>query len=295
MPSKKSQRRIYPLVKKRAREAGIWRDFSARVKAIRAEMLASGRSMDHSLLRATLLAGREFPEIRYDELAAGVRARISGLSAGRKTQKIRNIASKLPKTRAALLRLMSQEEVRIAELRELDRTKRLTVAAERKLLHAKLRKVESQAKREEARVEANKAKARHYYWLKKMKEEQMADAQQALAAKSEARQHGIVVSDPPEVDIVSDTKWVYGNLAKLIIIDPAKGHRKLNIELLQQAPSNGAVAIAMFALENQNEFMTRFAMRLFPKETKQPMDDNPNVADELDPSLSEMANYMGTK
>ena len=256
-------------------------------------MLANGRSMDHSLLRATLTAGREFPEIRYDELAAGVRARMSGLSAGRKTQTIRKIASKLPKTKAALLRLMSQEEVRISELRELDRTKRLTVAVERRLLHAKLRKAESQAKKEEARVEANRAKAKHYYWLKKVKEEQMEEIQQSLAAKSEARQHGIVVEDPPEVDIVSDTKWVYGHLAKLIVIDPAKGHRKLNVELLKDAPSNGAVAIAMFALENQNEFMTRFAMRLFPKEARQPMDDNPNVADELDPSFGDMGKYMG--
>lgn len=295
MPSILRQRRLRNLIEKRAKNARIWPAYAARVREIQKEFIAGGGRSDTSRFVAANRAAREFPEIGYDELVALDKTRQANIRKGVEKHRIKTIAARVPKVKAALLKLMSQEEVRISGLRELDRTKRLITATERRVLQAQLRHAEAKAKKEEARAEANKVKAQHYYWLKKVREEQMAEAQQAAAAKAEARQHGIVVEDPSEVDIVADTKWVYGNLAKLIVIDKVKGHRKLNVELLEQAPSNGAIAIAMFALENQNDFMTRFAMKLFPKEAKQPTEDNIDLADELDPTLGEMANYMGTK
>lgn len=89
-------------------------------------------------------------------------------------------------------------------------------------------------------------------------------------------------------DMLEDAKWVYANMARLVGPDG-----KSNKNVLQQAPSSGAVGLAAFALEDPKAFFEKFVVRILPKdEEKSAGPTEEELLKELDPTFDELVKYM---
>lgn len=102
----------------------------------------------------------------------------------------------------------------------------------------------------------------------------------------------VVIADAQEGDILRDTKWVYFNLARLIKVGRG-GTKTLDRKVLREAPSNGAVGLAQYALEDQKAFMEKFVTKILPRDDNaEKAQTEEEAAAELDPTLSDLAKYM---
>lgn len=102
----------------------------------------------------------------------------------------------------------------------------------------------------------------------------------------------VIIAEGKEGDILRDTKWVYFNLARLIKISRG-GIKSLDKKVLREAPSNGAVGLAQYALDDQKAFMEKFVTKILPKdEAPEKAPTEAELAAELDPSLDDLAKYM---
>ena len=102
----------------------------------------------------------------------------------------------------------------------------------------------------------------------------------------------VIIDNSNDGDILRDTKWVYFNMARLIKI--ARGGTKtLDKKVLREAPSNGAVGLAQYALADQKAFMEKFVTKILPKdEAPDKVVTEEDLKAELDPGLDELARYM---
>lgn len=102
----------------------------------------------------------------------------------------------------------------------------------------------------------------------------------------------VFIEGAQEGDILRDTKWVYFNLSRLIKTN-RNGMRTLDNKVLREAPSNGAVGLAQYALEEQKAFIEKFVTKILPKdETPDKVPTQEELRAELDPTLSELERYM---
>lgn len=123
-----------------------------------------------------------------------------------------------------------------------------------------------------------------------------APTKKAKAAAVATAVHGsegahVTVDDGTE-DVLRDVKWVYQNMARLIITAP-NGASTLDPKVLKQAPSNGAVGLAQYALDDRKAFFDKFVTKILPKDdgTSGAVSDEAKLA-ELDPNFTELEKYM---
>lgn len=92
-------------------------------------------------------------------------------------------------------------------------------------------------------------------------------------------------------DILSDTKWVYANMARLIRV--VNGQQALNKSVLKEAPSAGAVGLAGYALEDPKAFFEKFVTKILPKDEEKPKGQtDEEKLKELDPTFDDLVKYM---
>jgi len=101
------------------------------------------------------------------------------------------------------------------------------------------------------------------------------------------------IKDDGEVDVLRDTRWVYGNLSDLVVTD-ASGIKRLNVTALQRAPSKGAAALAAYALvDDGRPFIEKFVSRLLPKDVTEVLDiKEVEAVEDLDPDFSALDQYI---
>ena len=112
--------------------------------------------------------------------------------------------------------------------------------------------------------------------------------------------HGVFVKDDDgPVDIRRDVEWVYKNLPRLIVISDSTGEPEFNKRILKQAPSNGAINIAEYALKDKKAFFKDYVPMLFrdmvrreEKEVRIPTVEE-EVEEDIDPTLEDLDKYMG--
>lgn len=118
----------------------------------------------------------------------------------------------------------------------------------------------------------------------------MEQVEQAISTE-----HGITVSDEDGFDIVRDIQWVYNSWGSLFAISET-GTRILDEKVLKQAPSNGAIALANYALTDSKAFFDKYATKLIPKNAAEDVEESgPSKEEqlaELDPSFAEMSEYF---
>jgi hypothetical protein len=102
----------------------------------------------------------------------------------------------------------------------------------------------------------------------------------------------IIIANGIEGDILRDTKWVYNNMARLIKVARG-GIRSLDRKVLKEAPSNGAVGLAQYALDDQKAFFERFVTKILPKDEVAPVGPTEEeLKADLDPTLDELSKYI---
>lgn len=171
------------------------------------------------------------------------------------------------------------------------------VAAERARLHEDLRDERQRRSAADKMIKQaqKKAELAEREVRLKMKdldrEEQIAnDVAEALssAAKIKVEEQG-----PP--DIRRDMQWVYDNLADLICVKEVTGVEYLNEEVLRTAPSNGAIAIAKYALNDQKAFVKECIQKLMSKDDGKDKTDEElaeEAKEELDPDFDGLEQYI---
>lgn len=110
------------------------------------------------------------------------------------------------------------------------------------------------------------------------KEKELRD-QIADAERKQKLMPNVVVEDDGQIDTLRDTKWVYQNIGRLIVRNEL-GLEQLNEDVLVDAPSNGAIGLAHYCLNDRKAFFEKFVIKILPK------DDG---SDETEPSEEELA------
>lgn len=113
------------------------------------------------------------------------------------------------------------------------------------------------------------------------------------AASDHMINHGIVVKGKPQ-DPLEDVRWVFDRFASLMV-EGKDGERELNHGLLSQAPSNGAVSMATYAILDPKGFFTRFVIKLIApvqveSESAVAVEEQQMVVQ--DPGFADMAAFM---
>lgn len=202
--------------------------------------------------------------------------------------KIENFVSQLPEWKEELRRQM-----RLVELDEVwDRELQAKIVRRRTTKdRAATHWAQSRARRAEATALLAAASEEYKRYLKKQAKIRMArDIEQ-----KDALDHGIVIETKGPPDIVRDIQWVYDNLGRLFA-STEKGTKVFNLDVLEQAPSDGAVGLAGYALKDQKAFFDKFATKLIPRdsgnmEVAVEQTEEERLA-ELDPSFDDMKEFF---
>lgn len=103
----------------------------------------------------------------------------------------------------------------------------------------------------------------------------------------------IGVEDKGDTDILRDTKWVYVNMARLMKKDRKTGLTSLDPKVLKEAPSNGAIGLASYALEDRKAFYEKYVTKILPKdEVSTAGKSEEELKAELDPTYDDIEKYM---
>jgi len=98
-----------------------------------------------------------------------------------------------------------------------------------------------------------------------------------------------------DVNLVRDIQWVYDNLKDLIIEPPDPGSPCVLSEyILAKAPSSGAVAMARYARDDDKAFVSRFVVKLLPRDLqpKEEISDRERLLN-VDPEFETLEKYFG--
>jgi len=106
----------------------------------------------------------------------------------------------------------------------------------------------------------------------------------------------VTVSDDGRVNIVRDIAWVYNRLNELVVTSNL-GLRVLNLAVVSQAPSNGAVTLASYALADVKGFFEKFVVKLLPRDVSESeeLGGKKAMEESLDPSLNELTKFLEPK
>ena len=279
-------------VNRSIRDARVWTEFKARVdeKAaarIRPDSTRCGRR--YARWAALKAVAQLMPEARWKE---GEEAWSNLLAHHRKvraTSRRKGIGVRTVKNRTALRLAIDREE---SEQRIRDRESRATrrrEASERARNHRQRRKAEVRFKAQEKKIAKQEA------YIKILEEKKKKLVREELFMKEErgAAAVTVVVQDQGPMDLIRDVKWVYENLADLVLVSES-GVRRLDVNLLSKAPSNGAVAIAQYARDDPKAFLEKFVLRCMPKETAvSEVESDEDLEERLDPEFKGLAKYLG--
>jgi len=295
MSSKKRQVFLKRWATKQVRGTTRWAEYQAARAESMAKLRAAGLSETTVLYRSVLDAARRVG-VDVDRGIAIWKRKVakatqdSMLAAGRK------LGNSLPKGRAALIALMVAENARLEAVKAVEDAKKAIQREERREHAAKLHAAKARADKEEAKAKANQLRYEMYREKRnRLRNERLeAEKERAIMAAEKARatQERYIVSDDGKVDIVRDVAWVYANMATLVVVSEDGKIKRLNPEVIHQAPSNGAVAFATYLLEKPSEFLEKFAIRLFPKDASAAPKDPAAKQRAIDPTLEDLGDYL---
>lgn len=129
----------------------------------------------------------------------------------------------------------------------------------------------------------------------------MVKIRQLKKKKAEPEEHNVPMTptvnikdgDNSSADILRDIRWVYLNMSRLFVNDTKNKCQKLSVKVLREAPSNGAVGIAHYALADKKAFFEKFVTRILPKDDESKKGPSPDeLKSELDPTFDELERYM---
>ena len=215
--------------------------------------------------------------------------------------------------RKAMLRFIARRLSDTRE-RELQRSLALESQAKRRLYKAevarKRRREERLAKKREKAQEKReafweqRALKQRRVWIERERRREWRDVQRKISrlqemfkvakenAEDDARNHDLKPENPGDSNILSDIQWVYENFQDLFQRGDM-GEQVLNPELIEKAPSGGAVTLATYALQKRDAFVEKFAIKLLPRDTGKVVDDDrEGDAKKLDPGLAELSDFF---
>jgi hypothetical protein len=229
------------------------------------------------------------PAAEWDSGVAAWKRRLRATKRRSAATSAQEIGKKVVKNRAAMVKAIEKEDREHAadeRAREGARRRRLSDARRRQIA---TREREVSLKKREAKLAASEVFVELLKERKKKAELEII----VMKEKQEAKNVNVVVQDQGPMDLVRDVQWVYENLADLVLVSE-NGVRQLDIELLSQAPSNGAIAIAQYARDKPDAFLERFVLRCMPKEQNTVEDESDGDREErLDPTFKGLAKYFG--
>lgn len=198
------------------------------------------------------------------------------------------LKSQIPLWSATLTQAM--REVELEEVYDREMQKRI-ISRKTTKERASARWAQARARKAEAKALLAEASEDYKRYLKQQARIRMAQEQE----REESLNHGVIVRDEGPPDIPRDIRWVYEHLGDLFKMTE-KGTRVFDLEVLESAPSNGAVAMANYALIDQKAFFDKFVSRLIPKdvavleETAEPTEEEKMA--ELDPAFEDMKEFF---
>jgi exonuclease VII large subunit len=106
----------------------------------------------------------------------------------------------------------------------------------------------------------------------------------------------VVIEDDGPTDQKRDVNWVYDNLSRLIITNDL-GLEQLDMDVLETAPSNGAVAMAHYALNNRSNFFEKFVIKSLAKtetveEVTEEQSQEETIDVDCDPTFEGLEKYI---
>jgi hypothetical protein len=198
--------------------------------------------------------------------------------------------SHLPAWKAALLGGMT--EIELEEARDRD--------IQQRIVNRRSNKDQAARRREQARARKLEAQALYAAASKEYQQHLKEKAELKMTREAEqeaALDHGIVVKDTGPPDIVRDIQWVYDNWRELYQISD-NGTRVFDTDVLEEAPSSGAITMAEYGLRKPDGFVERFVIKLLPKDAGETEDVTEQTDEErmkeLDPSFEDMKDFFGT-
>jgi hypothetical protein len=147
-------------------------------------------------------------------------------------------------------------------------------------------------------VQSKRAAGRVKKVEKKERKQRVARKRQTLEEKLKKAEEEqkmmpqVSVVDEGPVDVLRDTKWVYENLGRLIVRNNL-GLEQLDEDTLKEAPSNGAIGLAHYCLNDRKAFFEKYALRIMQKEDEdkgEPTEEE--LAEEHDPDFSDLKQYL---
>lgn len=295
MSSKKRQVFLKRWVERQARDIRKWPDYKTARQEIAEQLRAAGRDPTTVLYRSAVEAARQVGvDVARGEAIWGRKvakaARDSMLSA---TQRVGNA---LPAGKIELITAMAQEKARLAAVKAAEDAKREIEKEAKREQRAKLRAAKARADKEEARAKAEATRQQLYREKRKRLEQQRKEEALVAAEQEKARQVRVVVPEVGPFDIVRDVKWVYQNAGTLVLVSDDGKVKRLNPEVIAQAPSNGAIAMATYFLSSPESFLEKFVSKLIPRSAAtDAAKDETEERRKLDPNLSELEQYFGNK
>lgn len=196
--------------------------------------------------------------------------------------------SKLPKWKESLVRQMKIVELEEVWDRDLqERIAKKKTSKER----ASARWANARARGLEAKALLAAASEDYKKYLKQQARVRMAKDKE----QEDSLDHGIVIEDSGLPDIVRDIQWVYDHWGTLFV-QSEMGTIIFDKEVLETAPSQGAVTMAEYALRKPDGFVERFVIKLLPKDAGNHEEDKGQTEEEklseLDPSFDDMRDFF---
>ena len=202
--------------------------------------------------------------------------------------KVNRIINRLPASKIGVMRVISQERVKMLDS---NRLARKHAAKDMSLNNARERLISQTEKKVRAQEELT------FKIQQRMEEKIMAKAelknriaeevQEALNAAMNVR-----VKDNGPADPRRDILWVYENLAKLFKTTET-GVQILDAAALKTAPSNGAISVAHYAALDRKAFFEKFVIKILPKATEGDGEvSEEEEGENADPTFGELEKYL---
>lgn len=101
----------------------------------------------------------------------------------------------------------------------------------------------------------------------------------------------VAIEHDEPVNTRRDIEWVYHNMSLLFLRDKGTGLETLNEETLLQAPSNGAIGLASYALNHRKEFFEKFVPKILTKEAEDGSSED-GYDESVDPDFRGLEQYI---
>lgn len=275
-------------VKRKIREAHQWDEFKKQwIEKTRPGATPCARR--HARWIALREVAQTMPAAQWKEGEGAWGRELSRIRQTRSTLRRKEIAGKVLTNRSALLRAIEKEDAAWALRDREKQSRRKRGASEGMTTYRRKRKVELGLRRQIARIARQEAQIQLLEERKRKLQMEERIRQEEIAAAAA----NVVVSEQGSMDLIRDIKWVYEQLADLVLVSES-GVRKLNLDILSKSPSNGAIAIAQYARDDPKAFLEKFVLRCVPKDMGPvEVESEAEVEERLDPGFKGLEKYLG--